>query len=42
VDTEGETAIDVFYLTKNGSKLDKQEERTLRRALIQAIEENAG
>ncbi len=41
VDTEGETAIDVFYLTKNGVKLDKQEERTLRRALIQAIEENA-
>jgi [protein-PII] uridylyltransferase len=42
VDTEGETAIDVFYLTKNGAKLDKQEERTLRRALMQAIEENAG
>ena len=41
VDTEGEMAIDVFYLTKNGAKLNKQEERTLRRALIQAIEENA-
>jgi [protein-PII] uridylyltransferase len=40
VDTEGETAIDVFYLTRNGGKLDKDEERVLRRALIQAIEEN--
>jgi [protein-PII] uridylyltransferase len=42
VDTEGETAIDVFYLTRNGGKLDKDEERVLRRALVQAIEENAG
>ena len=42
VDTEGETAIDVFYLTRDGAKLDKQEERSLRRALVQAIEENAG
>jgi [protein-PII] uridylyltransferase len=41
VDTEGETAIDVFYLTRNGGKLDKDEERVLRRALVQAIEENA-
>jgi [protein-PII] uridylyltransferase len=41
VDTEGETAIDVFYLTRGGGKLDKNEERVLRRALIQAIEENA-
>jgi [protein-PII] uridylyltransferase len=41
VDTEGETAIDVFYLTRNGGKLDKGEERVLRRALMQAIEENA-
>jgi [protein-PII] uridylyltransferase len=41
VDTEGETAIDVFYLTRNGGKLDKNEERVLRRALVLAIEENA-
>jgi [protein-PII] uridylyltransferase len=41
VDTEGETAIDVFYLTRNGGKLDKDEERVLRRSLMQAIEENA-
>ena len=42
VDTEGETAIDVFYLTRDGAKLVKQEERSLRRALVQAIEENSG
>ena len=41
VDTEGETAIDVFYLTRNGGKLDKNEERVLRRALMLAIEDNA-
>jgi [protein-PII] uridylyltransferase len=40
VDTEGETAIDVFYLTREGVKLDKEEERTLKEALVQAIEEN--
>jgi [protein-PII] uridylyltransferase len=41
IDTEGETAIDVFYLTRNGGKLDKDEERVLRRAMVQAVEENA-
>jgi [protein-PII] uridylyltransferase len=41
VDTEGETAIDVFYLTRGGMKLDKDEEKALREALLQAIEENA-
>jgi [protein-PII] uridylyltransferase len=41
VDTEGETAIDVFYLTREGAKLDKQEERRLKEALVDAIEENA-
>lgn len=41
VDTEGEMAIDVFYLTRNGAKLDQREERTLRGALLQVIEENA-
>ena len=40
VDTEGEMAIDVFYLTRSGQKLDKSEERELRQALVQAIEGN--
>jgi [protein-PII] uridylyltransferase len=41
VDTEGEMAIDVFYLTHNGAKLDRDEEGMLRKALLEAIEENA-
>jgi len=31
----------VFYLTKNGAKLEKDEEKVLREALMQAMEENA-
>ncbi|MDP9040088.1 MAG: [protein-PII] uridylyltransferase [Acidobacteriota bacterium] len=41
VDTEGETAIDVFYVTRNGMKLDREEQEELRRGLLGAIEENA-
>lgn len=41
VDTEGETAIDVFYLTRDGAKLEKDEESKLKQALISAVEENA-
>ena len=41
VDTEGETAIDVFYLTQNGDKLNTGLEQELRQALIRAVEENA-
>lgn len=41
VDTEGETAIDVFYLTRNGAKLDRYEEKQLLEAMLRAIEENA-
>ncbi|HSU18300.1 MAG TPA: hypothetical protein VLI45_01025, partial [Acidobacteriaceae bacterium] len=41
VDTEGETAIDVFYLTRNGNRLSTAEKRELRNALLRAIEENA-
>jgi [protein-PII] uridylyltransferase len=41
VDTEGEMAIDVFYLTRNGAKLDRDEERALRQELTRAIDENA-
>jgi [protein-PII] uridylyltransferase len=41
VDTEGETAIDVFYVTKDGAKLDAVEEKALKRDLLEAMEENA-
>ena len=41
IDTEGEMAIDVFYLTKDGAKLEKDEKEALGRALIEAMEENA-
>jgi [protein-PII] uridylyltransferase len=41
VDTEGETAIDVFYLTHNGQKLDAKQESELCTALEQAIAANA-
>jgi len=42
VDTEGETAIDVFYLTKDGAKLTKEVEAALRSSLLEAIEGNVG
>ena len=41
VDTEGETAIDVFYLTHLGTKLEEGQQQTLRATLLQAMEENA-
>jgi len=41
IDTEGETAIDVFYLTHDGAKLEKRQQRALRTALLEAMEENA-
>jgi [protein-PII] uridylyltransferase len=34
-------AIDVFYLTKDGAKLEKDEQEALGQALIEAMEENA-
>jgi [protein-PII] uridylyltransferase len=40
VDTEGETAIDVFYLTYGGERLTGEQETELRRALEEAIEAN--
>ena len=36
VDTEGETAIDVFYVTRNGAKLDADQRRELKRDLLKA------
>ena len=38
VDTEGETAIDVFYLTQNGDKLPEQKQPTLLNDLRLAID----
>lgn len=41
VDTEGETAIDVFYLTRDGSKLDREMESELKKALFEAVTKNS-
>jgi [protein-PII] uridylyltransferase len=40
VDTEGESAIDVFYLTKQGQRLPATQQDLLRHSLREAIEEN--
>lgn len=40
VDTEGETAIDVFYITRKGAKLNHTLQKELRAELITFIEEN--
>lgn len=42
IDTEGETAIDVFYVTRNGAKLDAGQRKELKRDLLKGIEANAG
>ena len=41
VDTEGETAIDVFYLTREGRKLTEDEKRRLVASLMTAVAANA-
>ena len=42
IDTEGEMAIDVFYLTNGGAKLDEEQKDRLRGLLVDAIAENEG
>jgi len=39
IDTEGEIAIDVFYLTENGAKLDEARQKSLRTALMDSLAE---
>ena len=41
IDTEGDMAIDVFYITRNEGKLDAVQKTGLRVALLEAIERNA-
>lgn len=41
IDTEGDTAIDVFYLTQDGQPLERERLPDLRQHLMHAIETNA-
>jgi [protein-PII] uridylyltransferase len=39
VDTQGEKAIDVFYLTQRGNKLSEADAQRLRQSLLKGLEE---
>jgi [protein-PII] uridylyltransferase len=41
IDTEGQMAIDVFYLTRSGAKLDEAEQEGIQQALTEALAEDA-
>ena len=41
VDTEGETAIDVFYISRDGAKLKAAVQKDLKQALLAAMKANA-
>ena len=41
IDTEGEMAIDVFYLTRAGARLESPAAEQLRQALLEAVETHA-
>ncbi|MGZ4822420.1 MAG: [protein-PII] uridylyltransferase [Terriglobales bacterium] len=40
IDTEGQMAIDVFYVTRNGAKLDAETQKSLRAALHDELEDD--
>ncbi|MBW8747013.1 MAG: [protein-PII] uridylyltransferase [Acidobacteria bacterium] len=41
IDTEGDTAIDVFYLTHEGGKLSQTDQVQLKETLLKAVRDNA-
>jgi [protein-PII] uridylyltransferase len=41
IDTEGDTAIDVFYLTHEGGKLSQTDQVRLKETLLKAVRDNA-
>ena len=41
IDTEGEMAVDVFYITRAGMRLAKEDQETLRKGLLEAMTKNA-